>query len=68
MPKWLKNPEGYTQICVFLVFDMNQGDIRKSRLVSGGHTTGPNTDTYYSSVVSLNSVFIFILLDEINSI
>ena len=46
-------PFGHTKIRVHLVYDVKQDGRRKARLVADGHLTGPNTDTYYSSVVSL---------------
>ena len=36
-------------------------------LLAGGHMTGPHTDTYYSSVVSLRSMRITIFLAELNA-
>ena len=37
-------------------------------MVASGNTTGPNPDTYYSSVTSLWSMRTFFLLDEFNDI
>ncbi len=59
-------PRGYTMIRVHLIFDVKQDGRRKARCVAGGHMTGPNTDTYYSSVVSLRSMRIVIFLAELN--
>ena len=54
-------------IRVHLVYDVKQDGRRKARLVAGGHMTGPNTDTYYSSVVSLRDMRMMIFLAELNS-
>eukprot|EP00957_Ditylum_brightwellii_P069233 5256508-Ditylum_brightwellii.AAC.1 len=37
-----------------------------ARFVAGGHTTGPNIDTYYSSVVSLRAMGMMSFLAELN--
>ena len=59
---------GYTKIRVHFMFDVKQDGRRKARLVAGGHMTGPNTDTYYSSVVSLRSMRITMFLVEHNDL
>eukprot|EP00957_Ditylum_brightwellii_P060137 4566950-Ditylum_brightwellii.AAC.1 len=53
-------------IQVHLVYDVKQNGQHKARLVAGGHITGPNTDTYYSSVVSLRVMRMMIFLDKLN--
>lgn len=54
-------------IWVHLIFDVKQDGRRKARCIAGGHmSTGPNTDTYYSSVDSLRSMQIAIFLAELN--
>jgi Reverse transcriptase (RNA-dependent DNA polymerase) len=53
-------------IRVHLIFDVKQDGRRKARCVAGGHMTGPNTDTYYSCVVSLRLMWIAIFLAELN--
>ena len=52
MGKGANKPECCTQILVHLVFDANQDDRSKSMLSSGVHIKGPDTDTYYSILVS----------------
>jgi hypothetical protein len=66
--KEAKVPVGYTKIRVHLVYDVKQDGRRKARLVAGGHLTGPNTDTYYSSVVSLRAMRILVFLSELNDL
>ena len=61
-----RKPKDHTMIRVHLVYDVKQDGRRKSRLVAGGHMTGPNTDTYYSSVVSLRAMRMMIFLAELN--
>ena len=55
-------------IKVHIIFDVKQDGRRKARLVAGGHLTGPNMDTYYSSVVSLRSMRMVIFLSELNDL
>eukprot|EP00957_Ditylum_brightwellii_P122177 9316940-Ditylum_brightwellii.AAC.1 len=59
----LKN---HVMICVYLVYDVKQDGRCKARLVTGSHMTGPNSNTYYSSVVSLRAIRIMIFLAELN--
>jgi hypothetical protein len=66
--KGAKLPHGYTQIRCHLVYDVKQDGRRKARMVAGGHLTGPNTDTYYSSVMSLRTMRIGMFLAELNSL
>jgi len=61
-------PTGFTKIRVHLIYDVKQDGRRKARLVAGGHLTGPNTDTYYSSVVSLRAMRILVFLSELNDL
>ena len=58
--------KGYTRIRVRMIYDAKQCGKRKARLVAGGHLTGPNEDTYYSSVVSLKAMRIVLFLAELN--
>ena len=37
-------------------------------MVDSGNITGPNIDTYYSSVVSLRSIFTVLFISELNNI
>eukprot|EP00957_Ditylum_brightwellii_P163496 12447627-Ditylum_brightwellii.AAC.1 len=53
---------------VHLVYDVKQDGRLKARLVAESHMTGPNTDTYYSSVVSPRAMRMMIFLDELNGI
>eukprot|EP00957_Ditylum_brightwellii_P130092 9922307-Ditylum_brightwellii.AAC.1 len=53
-------------ICVHLVYDVKQGGRHKARLMTGSHMTGPNTNTCYSSVVSLRVMMMMIFLAELN--
>eukprot|EP00957_Ditylum_brightwellii_P195233 14873874-Ditylum_brightwellii.AAC.1 len=46
-------------------FSPLQDGRRKARLVAGCHMTGPNTNTYYSSVVSLRAMRMRIFLAEL---
>ena len=61
-------PRDYTKIRVHLVFDVKSDGRRKARLVAGGHMTGPNNDTYYSSVVSFRAMRMVIFLAELNDL
>lgn len=61
-------PDGYTKIRVHLIYDIKQDGKCKARLVAGGHLTGPNTDTYYSSVVSLRVMRMLVFLAELNEL
>ena len=47
--KGTRKPPGYTMIRCHLVYDAKQDGRFKARMCAGGHLTGPNTDTYYSS-------------------
>ena len=58
--------EGYTHISVHFLFDAKQDVRNKSRLVLGGHMTGPNIVTCYSKKLSLCSMRMFIFLAEVN--
>eukprot|EP00957_Ditylum_brightwellii_P182610 13909879-Ditylum_brightwellii.AAC.1 len=53
-------------IPVHLVYDVKQDGRHKARLVAGRHMTGPNADTYYSSVGSLREMRMMIFLAELN--
>eukprot|EP00957_Ditylum_brightwellii_P063104 4790386-Ditylum_brightwellii.AAC.1 len=44
-----RKPKDHVMIQVHLVYDVKQDGRHKARCVAGGHMTGPNTDTYYSS-------------------
>ena len=49
-----------------MVYDMNQDGRHKATLVAGGHLTGPNEYTDYSSVESFRSMRIVLFLSELN--
>jgi len=51
-----------------MIYDAKQDGRQKARMVAGGHLTGPNEDTYYSSVVSLRSMRIVLFLAELNDL
>ena len=68
MGRHAKTPKDHTMIRVHIIFDVKQDGRRKARLVAGGHLTGPNMDTYYSSVVSLRSMRMVIFLSELNDL
>ena len=59
--------KGYTKIRVRMFYDTKQCGKCKPCLVAGGHLTGPNEDTYYSSVVSLKAMRIALFLAGLNS-
>eukprot|EP00957_Ditylum_brightwellii_P026077 1971647-Ditylum_brightwellii.AAC.1 len=44
-----RKPKDHVMIRVHLVYNVKQDVRHKARLVAGGHMTGPNTNTYYSS-------------------
>jgi hypothetical protein len=49
-------PDCYKKILFHMVYDVKHFRCHKSRLVSGGHLDDPNTETVYSSVVSLRCI------------
>ena len=61
---------GFQEIGCNVIFDINMDGkfTRKSRLVTGGHTTEPPTSIKYSSVISRDSVHIVFMLAAINDI
>eukprot|EP00957_Ditylum_brightwellii_P185365 14114410-Ditylum_brightwellii.AAC.1 len=62
-----RKPKDRVMIQVHLVYDVKQDGRCTARRVAGGHMTGPNIDTYYSSVVSLRAMIMMIFLAELNS-
>jgi hypothetical protein len=58
--------EGYKNIIVHFVFDVEHDLRHKARLVSGGHHTDPSTDGIYSGVVNLYIMRISITAGEMN--
>ena len=60
--------KGYTHINVHMVYDIKKYGRRKAILVSGVHLTGPNNDTYYSSVVSLISMRMVMFIGELDGL
>jgi len=61
-------PRDHKMIRCRMVYDVKQDGRYKARFVAGGHLTGPNEDTYYSSVVSLRSMRIVLFLAELNDL
>lgn len=60
---------GYKKIHAHFVFAVKHDLRHKARLVAGGHLTDPsNTDSPYSSVVSLRSMRICICIAELNGL
>ena len=57
---------GRTKIQVHPIYDYNQGERHKARMVVYVKITGPNLDTYYSSIISLCSICTVSFLDELN--
>eukprot|EP00957_Ditylum_brightwellii_P161947 12330561-Ditylum_brightwellii.AAC.1 len=55
-----RKPKDHVMIQLHLVYNVKQGGRRKV-----SHMTGPNTDTYYSSVVSLKAMRMRIFLAEL---
>jgi hypothetical protein len=61
-------PDCYKKICCHMVYNVNHDGRHKSRLVSGGHLTDPNTESVYSSIVSLQGIRLVIFLSELNKL
>ena len=61
-----RKSKNHVMIRVHLVYNVKQDERCKARLVAGGHMTGPNTNTYYSSAVSLRAMRMMIFLAELN--
>jgi hypothetical protein len=61
-------PDGYKKIRCHMVYDVKHDGRDKSRLVSGGHLTEPNTESVYSSVVSLRGIRLVTFLSELNKL
>eukprot|EP00957_Ditylum_brightwellii_P137435 10478292-Ditylum_brightwellii.AAC.1 len=57
-----RKPKDHVLIRVHLVYNVEQDGRCKARLVTGGHMTGPNINTYYSIVVSLRAMMMMIVL------
>jgi Reverse transcriptase (RNA-dependent DNA polymerase) len=51
-----------------MVYDVKHDGRHKSRLVAGGHLTDPNTDSVYSSVVSLRGIRLVTFLSQLNNL
>ena len=60
--------DGYRKITVHMVYDMKHDGRRKTRLVAGGHLTGPPLESVYSGIVSLGSLRIVLFLAELNGL
>ena len=59
---------GYTEIVCHMVFDVKIDFTHKARFVAVGHLTDAPDSITYSSVVSRDSVRIFLLLAELNGL
>jgi Reverse transcriptase (RNA-dependent DNA polymerase) len=61
-------PAGYKKIRCHMVYDFKHDGRHKSRLVAGGHITDPNTESIYSSVVSLRGIRLVTFLSQLNKL
>ena len=62
-------PQGYTQICCHMIFDVKMEDFRrKARLVAGGHVTEAPKCMTYSSVVARDTVRLALTLAALNNL
>jgi Reverse transcriptase (RNA-dependent DNA polymerase) len=61
-------PDGYKKIRCHMVYDVKNARRHKSRLVAGGHLTEPNSERFYSSVVSLRGIRLVTFLSELNKL
>ena len=61
-------PSGYKKIRCHMIYDVKHDGRHKARLVAGGHLTDPNTDSVYSSVVSLRGIRLVTFLSELNNL
>ena len=61
-------PDGHKKIRCHMIFDVKQDGRRRARFVAGGHMTGVNDDTCYSSVVSLRGMRMVVFLAELNGL
>jgi Reverse transcriptase (RNA-dependent DNA polymerase) len=61
-------PDCYKKICCHMVYDVKHDGRHKSRLVAGGHLTDPNTESIFSSVVSLRGIRLVAFLSELNKL
>eukprot|EP00957_Ditylum_brightwellii_P146259 11136459-Ditylum_brightwellii.AAC.1 len=62
-----RKSKDHIMIRAHLVYYVKQDERHKARLVAGGHMTVPNTNTNYSSVISLRAIRMMIFLAELNS-
>jgi Reverse transcriptase (RNA-dependent DNA polymerase) len=51
-----------------MVYDVKHDGRHKSRLVAQGHLTEPNTESVYSSVVSLRGIRLVTFLSELDNL
>jgi hypothetical protein len=61
-------PSGYTRISCHMIYDVKHDGRHKSRLVTGGHLTDPNTESVYSGVVLLRGIWLIVFLAELNKL
>ncbi|MGH7954991.1 MAG: reverse transcriptase domain-containing protein [Gloeomargaritales cyanobacterium] len=66
LPEGEKAPPECTRIPLMMVFAVKPDGTRKSRLVAGGHVTGPPSAEVYASVVQSENVRLIFLLAELN--
>ena len=63
-----EDPVGYEHINCHLIFDVKMEFRRKSRFISGGHTTNPPAESTYAGVVSREIVRISFTLAALNNL
>eukprot|EP00957_Ditylum_brightwellii_P210375 15364898-Ditylum_brightwellii.AAC.2 len=63
-----RKPKDHVMIPVHLVYNVKQDGRHKARLVKGGYMTGPNNDTYYSSIISLRAMMVMIFPAELTGV
>ena len=61
-------PLVHNKIQLHIIYIYKQDGRYKSRMLTSGKMTGPNLDTYYSSVISLCSMRTVVFLYELNNI
>jgi hypothetical protein len=51
-----------------MIYDVNHDGRHKAQLFAGGHLTDPNTESVYSSIVSLQGIRLNVFLTELNKL
>ena len=59
---------GFQEIGCHLIFDVKMDFTRKARFVAGGHTTEAPSSIIYSTVVSMDSVWIAFMIAVLNGL